>query len=486
MLDIWFEVNNFLRKNIFRTLIAVVVYMFYYLFVIIKLSQLVNIDIPTYQAYLYQSINIVTIVLNFLIIYVILFGIPKINFRENIKKFLINFILIVLFYFIEEKIVIFINTYFIKKDIIILNYINIFDIFNVVFLYLIFSNFIILENKCNGNFAFIEMWKYFSKTVSKKFLLFTICGYNFLSSVLILDFLTNKEDIIFHFINTRMVFHFFIAFGIMMIFILLKIIVEKDEILETTKILRGRNFKFYLETLIYDIILAFLLTVVIYYIFVMLVFSSFGRMTIFSIILFFIGIIFTFVIIIFISMINTKIYFKYIGLVKKFSMKKFLKISGNILLIGLVGFISSYLYIKLLEIFLMEFYYMADFYGQWNMTFIIVASIIIIFNFAVALFTNFQIISIMNEDNYSFGERIKNSFELTKRFINKKLIIPILIFASVYLIFDENINNINFYSIIFIFFINYLGLGITLYYINNFKNKNENESEKKEILELEN
>lgn len=256
--------------------------------------------------------------------------------------------------------------------------------------------------------------------------------------------------------------------------------------MEITKILRGRNFKFYLEVLIYDIILAFLLTVVIYYIFAMLVFSSFGRMTIFSIILFFIGIIFTFVIIIFISMINTKIYFKYIGLVKKFSMKKFLRISGNILMISLIGFISSCLYIKLLEIFLLEFYYKIEYDGLWNMTFIVITSIIITFNFAVALFTNFQIISIMNEDNYSFGDIIKNSFELTKRFINKKFIIPVLIFASVYLIFDENINNINFYSIIFILFINYVGLSMTLYYLNNFKNKNDNESEKKEILELEN
>lgn len=486
MPDIWFEVNNFLRKNILRTLIAVAIYMFYHLFAKIKLSQLVNIDTPTYQVYLYQSINIVTIVLNFLIIYMILFGIPKINFRENIKKFLINFILIVFFYFIEEKVVIFINTYFIEKDIILLNYINIFDIFNVVFLYLIFSNFIILENRCDGNFAFIEMWKYFSKTVSKKFLLFTICGYNFLSSVLILDFLTNKEDIIFRFINTRMVFHFFIAFGIIMIFILLKVIVEKDEILETTKILRGRNFKFYLEILIYDIILAFLLTVVIYYIFAMLVFSSFGRMTIFSIILFFIGIIFTLVTIMIFAMINTKIYFKYIGLVKRLSMKKFLKISAAILLTSLAVMVIDYLYIKLLEIFLQNFYYMIEFDGLYNISFIVIASIMIIFNFTVALFSNFQIIGIMNEDNYNFGERIKNSFELTKRFINKKFIIPVLIFASVYLVFDENINNINFYSIIFIFFINYLGLGITLYYINNFKNKNENESEKKEILELEN
>lgn len=517
---------DFVKNNVIRVILATLLLAFNYLF--LEKATYVSILTPIFELLKIKQnhwyyfggivINNSRNILIIFIIYLILFGRKKVGIENNleksldkgkkVKRFLIlililialNFLnYIVLVSFNGENIRIFENTFIfhsenwefgtlaIKEKLKILfmgiSYLLIRGSLGIFVTLNLLSIFTILEDKGESNFSVVNMLKHFSKTVSKKVAIFISYIFIVMDTLLISKgSILLKSDYNFlipfetsfplNLLDTPFKLPYIVVvFGIILIFVLIKTILESDEMLVTTKVLKNKNIKYYLTNFFCSILTQGLVTILLVYIIYKSIVLMYSQNILFLPMVF---IVLPIVISMFFSLelIIYKINFKYLGENVKINFKKFLKSMG-------VSFILCISYMAISTIL----WIMAENMGYFIKAFIIFGGFI--------LFTVFYLgfsFFIMKNLSILRGDK-KVALKIVKRFINLGALIIIVValsymLTSIGFIYTYTTLNPIFYYILFFLMRCYLNLSLCDYYLRVVKEEIKTDDDKN--IEIEN
>ncbi|WP_300330670.1 hypothetical protein, partial [Fusobacterium sp.] len=292
------NVFDFIKNNKLRVSIATAFLTFIYLFVNRQLIEFM------YSNFGRNLVVILNTVFNMFIISSVYFILFKINREENskiserkgekVKKFLILFLILIGFEYLNifvESIRKFYDMFFyVKVGYYQIRLIEKFKLMMFTYLYIfglityvvgktlcLVSIFTILGDKGESKISIVNIFKHFSKTVSKRVLIFISLIYLYVTNILkqrgFLFFENQMDDGMFvssnlFLLESPIKFPYLIGvFGAIIILILIKTILDSGEILSTTKALRGKNLKYYFINMISTIIVPGIFFLLLYKVF---------------------------------------------------------------------------------------------------------------------------------------------------------------------------------------------------------------------------
>ncbi|WP_291256098.1 hypothetical protein [Fusobacterium sp.] len=513
---------DFVKNNVIKGILATILLTFNYLF--LEKAIYVSILTPIFKlleiedSYLYYFLAIVIKnsknILIISIIYLILFGRKKVELENHleesldkskkVKRFLIlilvlialNFLnYIILVSFQSDSMVIFENAFiYHSKDwqfmilpleeklkiffmgtsyLLIRGSLTIFITLNLL------SVFTILVDKGESNFSVVNMLKHFSKTVSKKVAIFISYIFIVMDTILISKgsvLLKSEYNFLIPF-ETRFPLNLLdspfklpyivVVFGVILIFILIKTILESDEMLITTKVLKNKNIKYYLTNFFCLILTQGLVTILLVYIVYKSIISMYRQNILFLLILILILIFFS------LELILYKINFKYLGENVKINFKKFLKSMG-------ISFVICISYMVISAIIWRMAENMVEYFIK---TFLVVGGFILFTVFYLGfLFFIMKNLSILRGDK-------KVALKIVKRLINSNALIVIAVVLSYVLTsigFIHTYTTLNpiFYYVLFFLMRCYLNLSLCDYYLRVVKEEIKTDDGKN--IEIEN
>lgn len=517
---------DFVKNNVIKTILATILLAFNYLF--LEKATYVSILTPIFkllkieQSYLYYFFAIVINnsrnILIIYIIYLILFGRKKAELENHleksldkskkVKRFLIlilvlialNFLnYIVLANFKGDNMIIFENTFIYHSEDWQFGILTIKEKLKILFMgtsYLLIrgslaifvtlnllSVFTILENKGESNFSVVNMLKHFSKTVSKKVAIFISYIFIVMDTILISKgsiLLKSEYSFLIPF-ETRFPLnsldspfklpYIIVVFGIILIFVLIKTILESDEMLVTTKVLKNKNIKYYLTNFFCLLLTQGLVTILLVYIIYKSIVLMYSQNILFLPMVF---IVLPIVISIFFSLelIIYKINFKYLGENVKINFKKFLKSMG-------ISFVICISYMVISTII----WVMAENMEYFIKVFLVVGGFI--------LFTAFYLgflLFIMKNLSILRGDK-KVALKIVKRLINSNALIVIAValsyvLTSIGLMRTYTTLNPILYYVLFFLMRCYLNLSLCDYYLRVVKEEIKTDDDKN--IEIEN
>ncbi|WP_300357235.1 hypothetical protein [Fusobacterium sp.] len=520
---------DFVKNNVIKTILATILLAFNYLF--LEKATYVSILTPIFkllkieQSYLYYFFAIVINnsrnILIIYIIYLILFGRKKAELENHleksldkgkkVKRFLIlilvlialNFLnYIVLANFKGDNMIIFENTFIYHSEDWQFGILTIKEKLKILFMgtsYLLIrgslaifvtlnllSVFTILEDKGESNFSVVNMLKHFSKTVSKKVAIFISYIFIVMDTILISKgsiLLKSEYSFLIPF-ETRFPLnsldspfklpYIIVVFGIILIFVLIKTILESDEMLVTTKVLKNKNIKYYLTNFFCLLLTQGLVTILLVYV-VYISFILIGNSDILYLPMVFIVLpILTILISILFSLelIIYKINFKYLGENVKINFKKFLKSMG-------ISFVICISYMAISTII----WVMAENMGYFIKAFLVIGGFILL----TAFYLGF-LLFIMKNLSILRGDK-KVALKIVKRLINSNALIIIAValsyvLTSIGLMRTYTTLNPILYYVLFFLMRCYLNLSLCDYYLRVVKEEIKTDDDKN--IEIEN
>ncbi|WP_300394408.1 hypothetical protein [Fusobacterium sp.] len=517
---------DFVKNNVIKTILATILLAFNYLF--LEKATYVSILTPIFkllkieQSYLYYFFAIVINnsrnILIIYIIYLILFGRKKAELENHleksldkskkVKRFLILILVLIALDFLNyivlanfkgDNMIIFENTFIYHSEDWQFGILTIKEKLKILFIgtsYLLIrgslaifvtlnllSVFTILEDKGESNFSVVNMLKHFSKTVSKKVAIFISYIFIVMDTILISKgsiLLKSEYSFLIPF-ETRFPLnsldspfklpYIIVVFGIILIFVLIKTILESDEMLVTTKVLKNKNIKYYLTNFFCLLLTQGLVTILLVYIIYKSIVLMYSQNILFLPMVF---IVLPIVISIFFSLelIIYKINFKYLGENVKINFKKFLKSMG-------ISFAICISYMVISTII----WVMAENMEYFIKVFLVVGGFI--------LFTAFYLgflLFMMKNLSILRGDK-KVALKIVKRLINSNALIVIAVALSYVLISIGLIRtyttlNPILYYVLFFLMRCYLNLSLCDYYLRVVKEEIKTDDDKN--IEIEN
>lgn len=518
---------DFVKNNVIKGMLATILLAFNYLF--LEKATYVSILTPIFkllkieQSYLYYFLAIVINnsrnILIIYIIYLILFGRKKAELENHleksldkgkkVKRFLILILVLIALDFLNyivlanfkgDNMIIFENTFIYHSEDWQFGILTIKEKLKILFMgtsYLLIrgslaifvtlnllSIFTILEDKGESNFSVVNMLKHFSKTVSKKVAIFISYIFIVMDTILISKgsiLLKSEYSFLIPF-ETRFPLnsldspfklpYIIVIFGIILIFVLVKTILESDEMLVTTKVLKNKNIKYYLTNFFCLLLTQGLVTILLVYIIYKSIVLMYSQNILFLPMVF---IVLPIVISIFFSLelIIYKINFKYLGENVKINFKKFLKSMG-------ISFVICISYIVISTIIWGMAENMVEYFIK---VFLVVGGFI--------LFTAFYLgflLFIMKNLSILRGDK-KVALKIVKRLINSNALIIIAVALSYVLTSIGHIHtyttlNPILYYVLFFLMRCYLNLSLCDYYLRVVKEEIKTDDDKN--IEIEN
>lgn len=505
MEKIFKKLFDFVKNNIVRVILTVILLSFNYIFLAetihssieIFISRILEITSNYGYSFFYIFINQFINILKFSIIYFILFGGKKIEVDDSsekvlvkgkrIKRLLILFLILITLDFLDylffvnfqnENIKIFMGKFvyrLIDLDyevltideklkvlfngtlfLLIRGFLEIFIVLNLL------SVFIILGDRGKSDFSIVNMLEHFSKTVSKKVAIFISYIFSVMDFFLIragnvffendsikMSMITKGyfRDKLINSLETPFNFpSIIVVFGLVLVFILIKIIIESDEMLVTTKVLKNKNIKYYL-TNFFCILLTqgFALVLIVHLIIYNI--KSISFFTIFIVFPMLFSVLLSFELLVY------KINFRYLGENVKLNFDKFLNLIA-------VSFGLCFFYLVILNILSTIFYNTND---TIKVFLILGGFLLFVILYIGFIYFNMKSFSILREDK-------KVVVKLVERFVNLEALIIIGIVLSYTLVSIglgytyTNLNPVLYFIILFLIK-GYINLTLCDYYL---------------------
>lgn len=508
------NIFDFIKNNKLRVLIATVFLTFMYLFVNRQLIEFM------YSNFGRNLVVILNTVFNMFIISSIYFILFKINREENskiserkrekVKKFLILFLILIGFEYLNifiESIRKFYDMFFyVKVGYYQIRLIEKFKLMMFTYLYIfglityvvgktlsLVSIFTILGDKGESKISLVNIFNHFSKTVSKRVLIFISLIYLYVTNILkqrgFLFFENQMDDGMF--VNSNLFplespirFPYLIGvFGAIIILILIKTILDSDEILSTTKVLRGKNLKYYFINMFSTIIVPGLFFLLLYKVFNYFVYEIDNQGDFLISIL---GRIFMGTVVLFLFLVQEfityKVSFKDLGKDIKISLKKFFKAMNFTLKLALVllTFLNRRYVVRIIVLSII-LKMIVLFTNEGNL------SILLTIGYLTIGFIIYVFYILFSIESISILIRNENiSFEFIERFFDLKVRTILLIILSYFLLsigYTQTIlrDNIYIFSFLFLTMRYYINLSLCDYYLREGKNDEMIEKKGKKI-----